>query len=466
VIGIRTVRRGTALLGLALVILLPARSAGAQTPASDRHVIVISLDGFAAYALADPALPLPNLRALARDGVMADAMLPVNPTVTWPNHTTLVTGVPPARHGLLYNGLPVRAAPGAAGPPIRIEPHVDKTTLVLAPTVYDLAYNAGLTTAQVDWVAIENAPTITWAFPEYSNPQAPLAREMVQAGAVSEAELQTFAKAPITFRDEIWTRAAEYIITAHKPNLLLFHLLTTDSMQHQYGARTLGAQTALVLADARVGRLIEACRQAGILPATTFVVVSDHGFKTFKRRIRINAVLKAHGLGDAAWGLSEGGTAMIYVTGPADRARTIAAVREAFADIDGVDRVLTPPEFAEYGFPSPDLLPRMADVVVAARDGVGFDAAADGEPVEDVAAGSNPGAHGYLNTDPDLRAIFIASGAGVAHGAALGIIRNLDVAPTIAAWLGLEMRDVDGHVLSGIVQAPASASAPAPAASR
>src|SRR5690349_2690204 len=124
---------------LCLVLLAAAASLGAQTPAPrrDRHVIVISLDGFPMYALADPALPVPNIRALARTGVMAEAMLSVNPTVTWPNHTTMVTGVSPERHGLIYNGLPVRTPAGATGDPVRIEAHVDKPELVLAPTVYD-----------------------------------------------------------------------------------------------------------------------------------------------------------------------------------------------------------------------------------------------------------------------------------------------------------------------------------------
>jgi predicted AlkP superfamily pyrophosphatase or phosphodiesterase len=434
-------------LGLAFACL--AAPAAAQN--RDHHVVVISLDGFAAYALHDPAIPLPNIRALAKDGVMAEAMITVNPTVTWPNHTTMVTGVEPERHGLLYNGMPVRAEPGSNAAPVRIEAHVDKPELVLAPTVYDRAYAAGLTTAEVDWVAIENAPTITWAFPEYSRPQAPLAREMVQAGAITEEELQTFAKAPITFRDAIWTRAAEYIITAHKPNLLLFHLLTTDSMQHQYGAHTLAQQTALVLADARVGQIVDAVRRAGILDTTTFVVVSDHGFKTYTHRIRANVILKAHGLGDRAWAIAEGGTANIYVTGDADKAQTIADIEAAFTGVEGVSAVLTPAEFPQYGYPSPDVLPRMSEVVVAAADGYAFDGATTGEPVAAVGEGANPGAHGYLNTDPDMRAIFIASGAGVKPGATLGVIRNLDVAPTIAAWLGVDLPDIEGSAL-GIVQ--------------
>jgi predicted AlkP superfamily pyrophosphatase or phosphodiesterase len=139
------------------------------------------------------------------------------------------------------------------------------------------------------------------------------------------------------------------------------------------------------------------------------------------------------------------------VTGGADKAKTIAEVKAAFTGVDGVSEVLTPAEFAQYGYPSPDVLPRMSEVVVAAKDGFAFDGATSGEAVEDVAAGSTPGAHGYLNTDPDMRAIFIASGVGVKRGAALGVIRNLDVAPTIAAWLGITMPNIEGHALTAIL---------------
>lgn len=441
-----------ALLAVVMVLGLsgPASTVlDAQSPRRDRHVILISLDGFAAYALADPNIPVPTLRALAAAGVMASSMTPVNPTVTWPNHTTLVTGVLPAQHGLLYNGLPVRAEPGASGPYVKVDPYVEKARLVTAPTIYDAAHAAGLTTAEVDWVAIQNAATITYAFPEFGHTQGAIAKQMVDAGVITADDLARFPKAPITFRDEIWTRAGEFIIRTHKPNLMLFHLLTTDSMQHQTGARSLGAQTSLVLADRQVKRLVDATREAGILDRTTFVIVSDHGFKLVKQRVRANVVLKNAGLGDKAWAISEGGTAMIYVTpaGAAARAETIDRIKAAFTAAEGVSAVITPPDMERFGYPSPEKMDRMADVVVAAADGVAFLGSTEGPAIEAVPAGADRGSHGYLNTDPDIQAIFIASGAGVRKGASLGAISNLDVAPTIASWLGVALPSAAGKAL-------------------
>src|SRR5579872_6845304 len=130
------------LVALILSTLLPA-SAAAQAQARDRMVVVISLDGFPAYYLEDRTLPIPALRALIGAGASA-RMTTVNPTVTWPNHTTIVTGVHPDEHGLLVNGSLV---PTGAWPPVKVEPMIDKSQMVHARTVYDSAHDAGLTTA-------------------------------------------------------------------------------------------------------------------------------------------------------------------------------------------------------------------------------------------------------------------------------------------------------------------------------
>ena len=137
---------------------------------------MISLDGFPAYALDDPRLPIPTLRKLAQEGIVAASMRPVNPTVTWPNHTAMVTGVDASEHKVLYNGL-LTHSDTTVQP--SIEPWRDKDVLVHAPTIYDIAHQAGLTTAQVDWVAIYGAKTITWQFPELPDPNGAIEREMI-----------------------------------------------------------------------------------------------------------------------------------------------------------------------------------------------------------------------------------------------------------------------------------------------
>src|SRR5437763_1416279 len=206
------------IMKLALAVAVSAawcQQMPAQTAARDRMVIVISLDGFPAYALDDPKLPVPTLRRLIRQGGTA-RMQTINPTVTWPNHTTMVTGVRADEHGLLVNGSIV---PTGAWPPVKVDPMVDKVKMVHVPTVYDAAHQAGLTTAQIDWVAINNAPTITWPFNEWATPEGPVEREMIERGALTKEEVQDFTKDNIVWRDQVWTKAACYLIREHKPSL-------------------------------------------------------------------------------------------------------------------------------------------------------------------------------------------------------------------------------------------------------
>src|ERR1700704_3348662 len=93
----------------ALALLLSAASSLRAAPRKNRTVIIISLDGFPAYALNDPRLPIPTLRKLVQEGIVAASMKPINPTVTWPNHTAIVAGVDASEHKVLYNGLLTRS---------------------------------------------------------------------------------------------------------------------------------------------------------------------------------------------------------------------------------------------------------------------------------------------------------------------------------------------------------------------
>ena len=411
-------------------------------------VVVISIDGFPDYALQDSKTAVPTIRRLMREGAFAaNGMLPINPTVTWPNHTAMVTGVDASRHGVLYNGLPVRAP----GKPVRIQASVPKSELVQVPTVYDLAHQAGLKTAEVDWVAIEDTPSIDYSFFEIPKAASLIPREMIARGTVTLDDMQRFTKAQITWRDEIWTQAVIHILREHRPNLMLFHLLTTDTMQHTYGARSLGAQTALSLADRQVQRILDTLKDTGSLEQASVLIVSDHGFATAQRQIQPNAILQKAGLirgADCdAWTIPEGGTAMVYITNEQRRAELVSRLPEMFRGIDGVRQVIESKDFGEHGFPPPGPTSRMADLVLAAADGYAFAGKSEGPAVVDIPAGAPAGNHGYLRTNPDMRAIFVAWGAGIRPGTKLAEVRNWDVAPTIAHLLGFEMKNISGHTL-------------------
>ncbi len=409
----------------------------AQTPAQQRMVIVISLDGFPAYALDDAKLPVPTLRRLIRQGVTARMGI-INPTVTWPNHTAMVTGVRADEHGLLVNGSLV---PTGAWPPVKVDPMVDKVKMVHAPTVYDAAHKAGLTTAQIDWVAINNAPTITWPFNEWASPAGPVEQEMIRKGVITADDVQDFTKSNILFRDQIWTKAAVHLIREHRPNLMLLHFLSLDSSHHQFGPKSLAANAAMAFLDSCVEKVVAAVHEAGMDDRTTFFVVADHGFKGYTKEIRPAIALAAAGLAGKVHVVPEGGTAMIYPASP----DLIPQAVKALEGLEGVGQVVTQDGYAALGLPLPAKDPQMSPLLLTAKDGYSFSGATGG-PVTN-AVPQLRGSHGYLSSDPEMDALFIASGYGVRKGSLPAKISNLDVAPTLAALLGVPLPSAKGKPL-------------------
>jgi predicted AlkP superfamily pyrophosphatase or phosphodiesterase len=446
--------RSVQLCVLALVIVVAAVFTQAGTKANkNRIVLLISLDGFPAYALDDPRLPIPTLRKLAREGAVAASMRPVNPTVTWPNHTSMVTGVDASEHHVLFGGL--LTYPGQGAPPT-VEPWRDKELMVHAPTVYDLAYQAGLTTAQVDWVAIYGAKTITWQFPELPAPNGPIEREMIADGTVTAEQLRTFEQGSPAWQDQMWTAAAEDILERHPPNLLLFHLLALDNTNHEYGPMTMASFTTMAFLDSQVKQIRDVLQHAGQLSRATFILVSDHGHRPLKHYIHANIRLQEKGLvSDAtaqqkadAWVIADGGIAMVYALNPHHGAELVSTLRSIFTGAEGVDRVYGVEDFPKLGLPIPAASDQAPDLVLAAAPDYAFTSEPSQNYLTQLTQG---GTHGYLNTDPTMQAIFIASGAGIRKGIHLGAISNLDVAPTIAALLGLEMKQVKGRALQEIL---------------
>lgn len=419
----------------------------------DRIVVVISLDGFPAYALQDPRLPIPTLRKLAREGVVADSMQPVNPTVTWPNHTAIVTGVDTSEHQVLFNGLLIRPGKDA---PMTIDPWRDKDVLVHSPTIYDVAHDAGLTTAQVDWVAIYNAKTIDWKFPEIPDPNGEIERELIANGTVTAEQLKTFEDSSQAWQDEIWTDAAVKILEEHKPNLMLFHLLTLDDINHDYGPMSGASLTAMAYLDSQVKRIVEILQRPEFAKRSTLIIVSDHGFRSYKYKIHPNVLLQEKGLlssndgkwkGDA-WVVPEGGTAMVYVTNPDRKAELIPKLKSLYADAEGIAQIYGEEDFAKLGLPTATQSDQAPDLVLAAKSDYCFTS----DPGKSFVSSATGGTHGFLNSDPKMQAIFLAWGAGIPKGVRLGSITNRDVAPSIAKLLGIELKTARGHGIPGIGQ--------------
>ena len=445
-----------------IIALCVGGTIGAVQAQDERHVVLITIDGFPAEMFANPKTHIPRIRQLASQGVTAEGMRVSTPSVTWPNHTTLVTGVHPAKHSVFYNGILTRRGPDE---PVSVDPRRDKSDLVAVPTIYDLLHGGGLRTAAINWPCTRGAMTLDDDFPDtpeslrYTTPR--IREEMVAEGILPNETDASFRAMSSPARDFVWTRAAASVIAKRKPHLLLFHLLNTDGTHHRYGSDSSASHTALALADIYVERILYALDAAGL--RSTVIITSDHGFITVSKTIHPNVLLRHAGLLDLnASGqisrarvqvVSEGGLGMVYLNNPGRREQDRKNVLELFRGQEGVERVIEPADFAALGLPSPENDREMADLVLAAKDGYGISGSPAGDEfVVPVGPQSNRGYHGYVASNPKMNAVFIAAGDGIKRGARIGIVNNIDIAPTIAHLLGHKLPNADGKVLTEILE--------------
>ncbi|MGA2631443.1 MAG: ectonucleotide pyrophosphatase/phosphodiesterase [Terriglobia bacterium] len=439
-----------AVLAAGLLVLAASFSvlrshASAQNPRAEsappaRHVLVISVDGMGANWYMSPpvGLRVPNLRRLMEEGSYAEGVVGVYPSVTYPSHTTLVTGRMPAEHGV-YSNLSSR--------------HAGKNpndwfwfaSAIKVPTVWDVARESGLTTATVFW-PVTTGGRINWDIPEIWDPaKGPAGDPLYIAkfatpGLLFEAGLELGP--PKAEVDDDVTRAslAAFVLKKHKPNLLLLHLAALDETEHEHGPRSAEAIATLERSDVRIGELLTAVKIAGLADSTDVFIVSDHGFLPVEREINPNVLLAKAGLlqvdagGEVTGGkiatLATGGAFFIYWPESQNLRSEVEAALQPLRDEGVLWGELGPAAVKDLGA-EPAI--RLA---LEAPSGAGFDDRAAGEVVRQL--GRTAGTHGYLPFRAGLESSFIAWGPGIKKGVKLGRIPMTAVAPTLLKSLGIE----------------------------
>jgi predicted AlkP superfamily pyrophosphatase or phosphodiesterase len=438
-----------------LLVVVTCAVALAQAPAS-RHVILITIDGFAAFHLADKSIDLPNIRALAAAGAAAESSETVFPSVTHPSHTTLVTGVTPRKHGVVDNTVIERRT----GKRFHIT-NIPRRESVRVATLFDAVKKAGLRSAAFFWPETKDDPAIDFNIAEVftasggADPAAVtpgLLEELRAAGVPIDSYYafhgNSFAQGA---GDLALTQAAAHVLRRQKPALTAIHLLVTDDAQHEFGPAHYLAHAALTTADHCVGVLRRAVDEAGLGANTTFVIAADHGFVTVQDEINVAPLIASPELeGRVRW-TTDKWYLFAERTAQFDPARDNAAFERVLlrlAGTKGIARVIKPEQFAALGFPDYDDNPYARGHVIVAADAdlhLVIDSKSDAT-VRRRKASTYHG-HGYLPEHPSMRPLLVLSGAGVGPGRSLGRVKNIDVAPTIAALLGLSLPEVEGRVL-------------------
>lgn len=437
-----------------------------------KRALVISIDGLDARYLQrrdEYGLSIPTLRRLIHEGAASLKVRAVYPSVTYPVHTTIVTGAYPARHGITGNELFIPLGAPQCG-----EWHWFARD-IRAETLWDAARKRGLSTGIVSWPVAGgagdyNVPEIKKLDGSLRETLALMIANERPRGIIEEAaahDPHLYAQANQDEHDDMRTRFAEYIIAEKRPRLMLVHLFDLDHFQHDYGPFTPEAFSILEKLDAYVARLLAASERAGTLSETAIFIVSDHGFAPISRLIHPGVVLGSAGLLSVneesvapqpkgaplcvtnwrALPSITGGSCAIILRDAEDR-ETFEKARAAFDDFtgNGADapfgrssapfRIIDGEEARSFGAD-----PRAAFFLEAA-DGYAFGANYAGDA---VTPSVQLGQHGYLPSRYDTS--FIASGAGLNRRGDLGEVRIINIGPTIARSLGLTLGDADGQAL-------------------
>jgi predicted AlkP superfamily pyrophosphatase or phosphodiesterase len=285
-----------------------------------------------------------------------------------------------------------------------------------------------------------------------------LARRQSTPGLVDAVAARLDPLGPATARsyrerDRFSAAAAAYIIEKHRPNLLLVHLVEVDGARHSKGPESPEALAALENVDARLGELVRAIGSAGIAGETAFIVTGDHGFYRVHSAFQPNAVLRDAGLLDTdatgrivRWE-AVAHRAAIRLKDPRDAALA-GRVETLFLDLangryQGLFRIIRREEIARMGG-DPDALLIIEPIegyTTAAGVAGGF-----------LTASTSRGDHGFLPTEPRMHTGLVISGAGVLQGIAVPLTRQIDIAPTAARLLGLELSEAEGVPIMGVLE--------------
>ncbi len=434
-------------------------SAAAAHSAMAASVLMISIDGMKPeYVLQADAhgLKIPFLRGMLRDGAHAAGVTGVWPTVTYPSHTTLLTGVSPSVHGILDNAQfdPRRTFDGAW------YWYADE---IKARTLWQAAHDAGLSTASVGWPVSVAAKGVDTLIPEYWRSSRPREDVDPSDGALvaalsrpdgliedMQARLGPFMAGndPGPAGDVVKTRYALDILRARKPQFMTIHLSALDEEEHAHGPFSSEANAELEVLDADLAELFAAAR-ANDAQAVA-IVVSDHGFTNITHRINLLPPFIQAGLVQVAgesraatitswkaepW--SGGGMAAIMLHEPAasgteQDVRTLLQALKA-DERNGIDSILEAADIEQRGgFAGARFLVVMK---------LGYYASA--EPGGDVVTElhGTPGSHGFSPEFAEMRAAFFAAGPGIAHHRDLGVVDMRQIAPTVAQLLHAKLPD-------------------------
>ncbi len=396
---------------------------GPNSAAAQRahYVVLVSLDGFRwDYAVRDHAT---HLLQLGREGAWApDGMLPSYPSLTFPNHLSLITGLYPEHHGILANSF-LDPARTAAGKPdrysIRDAAAVTDGSWYSGVPLWSLAEAQGMRTACLFWPGSEaeiagQRPSEYLRFDDHIDENLRL------------KQVVAWLQEPV----------------ATRPHFITVYFSDVDHAGHAFGPDAPQTHAAIQHVDALVGQLEQDLQQTGL--PVDLVVVSDHGMIATE-----GPWITLSDYADLSGFATDG--PLLYGRTEADRQRVYDQLKHA-SDKFQVYRLRDVPPELHYNRNA-----RAGDPVVIPTGPYAIRAVAPANGRPDHAP--IPGSHGYNpRWMPQMKASFFAAGPDIRPGSRVAPFENVNLYPWIATMLGLHLPTsplpVDGKlsILSGTLR--------------
>jgi predicted AlkP superfamily pyrophosphatase or phosphodiesterase len=383
-------------IALALLLVLLAGAARAEDPV----VILLSWDGVR-HDYPDRTA-LPALGRMAAQGVRAERLVPIFPSNTFPCHVALATGTYADRHGIVDNRFLDRERGRYA--------YSSDASWIQAEPLWVTAERQGVRAATFFWVGSET----DWHGVGASLRRAPFDADIGEAEKVEQI---------VAWLD---------LPPAERPRLVMSWWHGADGPGHRKGPDHPDVTAALREQDGQLDDPPAALDARHAWDHTTLIVVSDHGMTAVDESLDAQAPLAAAGIEAEVLPSSSFASVFLKNPGQLDRAARV------LAGLDGVTvyRADELPEAWRFRHPT-----RTGDLVVVTSPPRTFTRPGLAESAVLAIGGLldwRSGMHGYDPALPDMGAIFLALGRGVPAGRHLGAVRSIDVAPTVAALLGID----------------------------
>ena len=422
----------------------------------NKYVIVIFFDAVSEDDL-EFLSKQPNFSKLIKNGALIKNVESVYPSLTYPAHATIVTGKYPKNHGVINNTV--------------LDFKNDNPDwywyrkYIKGDTIFDLAEKSGMKTCSILWPVTARSK-ITYNMPEifctkrYDNQilKSALAGSKIYQVNMNKkfGYLRQGMEEP--YLDNFATEVAKKTIRELKPNLILLHLIDSDSQKHKYGIENKEVIESLKRHDERLGEIIESLKLAGIYEDSTIIALGDHSQINVNNVIKLNSILMKNDLINVngnkiksykAIAKSCDGSSYIYLKNKND-VETRKKVRDILNELKNkysnvIEEVYNNEEIKNLGA---DI---NASFMIEAKRGYYFIDDFLGEAIEVIDESSKikhklRASHGYLPSRDNYKTFFIAYGKTIKKGVVLEKGKLINHGPTIAKILDIDLRDCDGIV--------------------